>query len=248
MSQSNRSQRVPPHNLVAEEALLGALLLSRDAFADVVEIVEASHFYRPAHAAVFRAVSRLYGEGLPADAVTVAEALERSDAETFAAIGLDGLLGMQMNTPAMSNAASYAGIVRDTYLLRCLIAAGAEIVEAGYARPDDASKAVDWAESLIYRVSQDHTIDRTAVLSEMLLETLDDLEELYNRGDHITGTPTGHRDLDQLLCGLQPGSLYVVGGRPSMGKTSFALGMAAHVACASSGRCWCSRWRWPAAR
>ena len=210
---------------------MGALLLSRDAIADVVETVESVHFYRRAHAAVFDAVWRLYGEDLPADSVTVAEALERSDPEALAAVGgLDGLLGYQMNTPATSNAASYAVIVRDAYLLRCLISAGAEIVEAGYSRPEDALKTIDWAESLVYRVAQDHAIDRTAGLSEMLSETLDDLEELYNRGSDITGTPTGFRDLDKLLGGLQPSSLYVVGGRPSMGKTSFALGMASHAA------------------
>ena len=210
---------------------MGALLLSRDAIADVVETVESVHFYRRAHAAVFDAVWRLYGEDLPADSVTVAEALERSDPEALAAVGgLDGLLGYQMNTPATSNAASYAVIVRDAYLLRCLISAGAEIVEAGYSRPEDALKTIDWAESLVYRVAQDHSIDRTAGLSEMLEEALDDLEELYSRGSDITGTPTGFRDLDKLLGGLQPSSLYVVGGRPSMGKTSFALGMAAHAA------------------
>ena len=226
-----RSQRVPPHNLVAEEALLGALLLSRDATADVVETVKASHFYRGAHAAVFDVVYRLYGEDRPADAVTVAEALESTAPEALAAIGgLDGLLGFQMNTPATSNATSYAGIVRDNYLLRCLISAGGEMVEAGYARPEDALKTIDWAESLVYRLAQHHTVDKTAAISDLLLDTLDRLEERYRRGGAITGTPTGYRDLDKLLLGLQPSSLYVVGGRPSMGKTSFALGMASHAA------------------
>ncbi len=226
-----RSQRIPPHNLVAEEALLGALLLSRDAIADVVETVKASHFYRRAHAAVFDVVYRLYGEDQPADAVTVAAALESTDPEALAAVGgLGGLLGFQMNTPATSNAASYAGIVRDTYLLRCLISAGAEMVEAGYSRPEDALKTIDWAESLVYRLAQHHTVDKTASISDLLLETLDRLEDRYRRGGDITGTPTGYRDLDRLLLGLQPSSLYVVGGRPSMGKTSFALGMASHAA------------------
>ena len=226
-----RSQRVPPHNLVAEEALLGAMLLSRDAIADVVETVKASHFYRGAHARVFEVVYRLYGEDLPADAVTVAEALESTAPEALDAIGgINGLLGWQMNTPATSNAPSYACIVRDAYLLRCLISAAAEMMEAGYGRPEDALKTIDWAESLVYRLSQHHTVDKTAAISDLLMDTLDRLEERYNRGGDITGTPTGHRDLDKLLLGLQPSSLYVVGGRPSMGKTSFALGMASHTA------------------
>ena len=230
-SAAGRSQRVPPHNLVAEEALLGALLLSRDAIADVVETVKVSHFYRPAHAAVFEVVYRLYGEDQPVDVVTVAEVLDSTDPKALAAIGgLDGLLGLQMNTPATSNAASYAAIVRHNYLLRCLIAAGGEMVEAGYSRPEDAIKTIDWAESLVFGLAQHHTVDKTAAISDLLLDTLDRLEDRYNRGGDITGTPTGYRDVDKLLLGLQPSSLYVVGGRPSMGKTSFALGMASHAA------------------
>ncbi len=221
--------RVPPHNLVAEESLLGAMLLSRDAIADVLEIVTAEHFYRPAHARVFEAVHSLYSAGDPADAVTVAESLERND--TLEAIGgLDGLLSLQMNTPATSNAASYARIVRENHTLRRLIEVAGEIAELGYGRPDDVTKAVDWAENLMYQVAQGQVGDNTVQLSELLDGTLDRLEELYERGGTITGTATGYKDLDKLLSGLQPSSLYVVGGRPSMGKTSFALGIAAHAA------------------
>ena len=224
-----RDVRVPPHNLVAEESLLGAMLLSRDAIADVLEIVTAEHFYRPAHARVFEAVHSLYSAGDPADAVTVAESLERNG--TLEAIGgLDGLLSLQMNTPATSNAASYARIVRENHTLRRLIEVAGEIAELGYGRPDDVTKAVDWAENLMYQVAQGQVGDNTVQLSELLDGTLDRLEELYERGGTITGTATGYKDLDSLLSGLQPSSLYVVGGRPSMGKTSFALGMAAHAA------------------
>ena len=224
-----RDVRVPPHNLVAEESLLGAMLLSRDAIADALETVSAEHFYRPAHARVFEAVRDLYGAGDPADAVTVAEVLERSGSlETIG--GLDGLLSLQMNTPATSNAASYARIVHENHTLRRLIEVASEIAELGYGRPDDVTKAVDWAENLMYQVAQGQVGDNTVQLSELLDGTLDRLEELYEHGGAITGTETGYKDLDKLLSGLQPSSLYVVGGRPSMGKTSFALGMAAHAA------------------
>ena len=221
--------RVPPHNLVAEESLLGAMLLSRDAIADALETVSAEHFYRPAHARVFEAVRDLYGAGDPADAVTVAEVLERSG--SLEAIGgLDGLLSLQMNTPATSNAASYARIVHENHTLRRLIEVAGEIAELGYGRPDDVTKAVDWAENLMYQVAQGQVGDNTVQLSALLDGTLDRLEELYEHGGSITGTETGYKDLDKLLSGLQPSSLYVVGGRPSMGKTSFALGMASHAA------------------
>ena len=228
-AREQRDVRVPPHNLVAEESLLGAMLLSRDAIADALETVSAEHFYRPAHARVFEAVRDLYGAGDPADAVTVAEVLERNG--SLEAIGgLDGLLSLQMNTPATSNAASYARIVHENHTLRRLIEVASEIAELGYGRPDDVTKAVDWAENLMYQVAQGQVGDNTVQLSSLLDGTLDRLEELYERGGSITGTETGYKDLDKLLSGLQPSSLYVVGGRPSMGKTSFALGMASHAA------------------
>ena len=228
-SVGGRDIRVPPHNMVAEESLLGAMLLSRDAIADVLETVSVEHFYRPAHARVFEAIHDLYAAGNPADAVTVAEVLERND--TLEAIGgLDGLLSLQMNTPATSNAGSYARIVHENFTLRRLIGVAGEIAELGYSRPDDVTKAVDWAESLMYQVAQGQVGDNTMQLSELLDGALDRLEELYEHRGAVTGTATGYRDLDKLLSGLQPSSLYVVGGRPSMGKTSFALGMAAHAA------------------
>ena len=224
-----RDMRVPPHNLVAEESLLGAMLLSREAIADVVETVSAEHFYRPAHARIYEAVHGLYAAGDPADPVTVAEALERSGALESVG-GLEGLVSLQLNTPATSNAGSYARIVRENHLLRRLIEVAGEIAELGYSRPDDVTKAVDSAENLVYQVAQGQTGDNSVRVGDLLHGTLDRLEELYERGGGITGTPTGYSSLDQLLSGLQPSSLYVVGARPSMGKTSFALGMAAHAA------------------
>ena len=225
----SRPLRVPPHNLVAEESLLGAMLLSRDAIADVLETVTAEHFYRPAHARVFEAVHSLYSAGDPADPVTVSEVLER-DGALEAIGGLDGLLSLQMNTPATSNAASYARIVHENHTLRRMIEVASEIAEAGYGRPDDVTKAVDWAENLMYQVAQGQVGDNTMRLADLLDGTLDRFEELYDHRGAITGIETGYTDLDKLLSGLQPSSLYVVGARPSMGKTSFALGMAAYSA------------------
>ena len=227
--EEGRAMRVPPHNLMAEESLLGAMLLSREAIADVVETVSAEHFYRPAHARIYEAVHSLYAAGDPADPVTVAEALERGGALESVG-GLEGLVSLQLNTPATSNAGSYARIVHENHLLRRLIGVAGEIAELGYSRPEDVTKAVDWAENLVYQVAQGQAGDNSVRVGELLHGTLDRLEELYERGGSITGTPTGYSSLDKLLSGLQPSSLYVVGARPSMGKTSFALGMAAHAA------------------
>ncbi len=221
--------RLLPHNLVAEQSLLGAMLLSRGAIADVVETVTADHFYRPVHTHLYEAIHSLYAAGDPADPVTVSEVLERSG-HLEAVGGLEGLLSLQLETPATSNAGSYAKIVRENFILRKLIEAAGEIAELGYSRPDDVTKAVDWAENLVYQVAQGQTQDNSFKLGDLLHGTLDRLEELYARQGAITGTPTGYQKLDSLLSGLQPSSLYIVGARPSMGKTSFALGMAAHAA------------------
>ncbi len=224
-----RTHRVPPHNLEAEESLLGAMLLSRDAIADAVEHAQTEHFYRPAHAHVFDAVSTLYAAGDPADPVTVANELDRVGVLDSIG-GLDGLLSLQVNTPATSNAAKYARIVAERYTLRKLIETAGEIAEIGYSRPEDVTRAVDEAENMMFQVAQGRVADTMGEIRDLLDATLDRLEHLYELGAGITGTPTGFIDLDDLLSGLQPNSLIVVGARPAMGKTAFALNVAAHAA------------------
>jgi replicative DNA helicase len=221
--------RVPPHNLQAEESLLGAMLLSRDAIADAIEIVGPEDFYKPSHSHVFDAIVSLYGAGEPVDPVTVAEELDRAG---LAAVlgGAGHLAAMQASTPAIASASKYARIVHEHFVLRRLIAVASEIAEIGYSKPDDVTKAVDEAETLMYNVAQGRVSDSLGEMRDLLDASLDRLEQLYERGDSITGTPTGFTDLDDLLSGLQPSALIVVGARPAMGKTAFALGMAAHAA------------------
>ncbi len=226
---SNPAGRVPPHNLQAEESLLGAMLLSREAVAAAAELVTANDFYKPAHGHVYDAVSTLTARGEPVDPVTVADELRRADL-LDAIGGSSSLLSLQANTPATSNAARYATIVEEHALLRRLIGVAGEIAELGYGLPDDVTKTIDTAESMVYDLSQHRITDSTAELRDLLAETLGRIEEMYDRGDSITGTPTGYTDLDTLTAGLQPEALIVVGARPAMGKTAFALGMAAHAA------------------
>ncbi len=220
---------MPPHNLQAEESLLGAMLLSREAVAAAAELVTANDFYKPAHGHVYDAVSTLTARGEPVDPVTVADELRRADL-LDAIGGSSTLLSLQANTPATSNAARYATIVEEHALLRRLIGVAGEIAELGYGLPDDVTKTIDTAESMVYDLSQHRITDSTAELRDLLAETLGRIEEMYDRGDSITGTPTGYTDLDTLTAGLQPEALIVVGARPAMGKTAFALGMAAHAA------------------
>jgi replicative DNA helicase len=226
---SGSEMRVPPHNLQAEESLLGAMLLSRDAIAAAVETCGPEDFYKPAHGHVFDAVCSLYGQGEPADPVTVADELRRAD--LLDAIGGPAtLISLQANTPATTNAARYARIVEEHALLRRLIGVASEIAEMGYSLPDDISAAIDRAESMVFQVAERRVTDTLKPLHDLLADSLDRLEALYDRGEAITGVPTGYIDLDERLSGLQPSSLVIVGARPSMGKTALALGMASHAA------------------
>jgi replicative DNA helicase len=221
--------RVPPHNPDAERSLLGAMLLSRDAIATALETVRADDFHSPAHGHVFDAVAALYAAGEAVDPVTVAEELRR--AGLLEEIGGPAtLISLQATTPAVGSAARYAHIVEEHALLRRLIGVAGEIAEIGYGLPDDVTKAVDRAESLVFEVAQRRVTDSLAPIRDLLADNLDRLEQLYERGEAITGVPTGYTDLDELLSGLQGSALYVVGARPAMGKTAFALGMATHAA------------------
>lgn len=222
--------RVSPHNLEAEESLLGAMLLSKDAVVAATEVgVSAEDFYRPAHGHVYDAVTSLYGAGEPVDPVTVAEELSR--AGLLEAIGGPGVLvSLQARVPATSNAARYARIVEEHALLRRLIGVAGEIAELGYSLPNDVGMAVDRAEAMVFDVAQRRVTDSLSPIRELLDASLTRLEMLYERGDAITGIPSGYTDLDEVLSGLQPSSLVIVGARPAMGKTAFALGMAAHAA------------------
>jgi len=221
--------RVPPHNLEAEESLLGAMLLSKDAIADATQICGSDDFYKPAHGHIFEAITSLYARGEPADTTTVHDELIRMGVAEQVG-GTATLISLKTSTPATSNAARYARIVEEHALLRRLIGVAGEIAELGYNVPDDVADAVDQAEALVFDVAQRRVTDTLQPIRDLLSQSLDRLEALFERGESITGLPTGYHDLDERLAGLQPSNLLIVGARPGAGKTSFALGMAAHAA------------------
>ncbi len=193
------------------------MLLSRDAIASAIECCKAEDFYKPAHAHVFAAVCALYTRGEPADPVTVADELRRSG--VLEAVGEPSvLLSLQANTPSTANASHYARIVEEHALLRKLVAVAGEIAELGYGVPEDVSEAVDRAEAMIFEVAQRRLVDTMSPLRDLLAQSLDHLEALVERGETITGVPSGYTDLDERLAGLQESNLVVVGARPSMGK------------------------------
>ncbi|MCL5047724.1 MAG: replicative DNA helicase [Firmicutes bacterium] len=230
MGQSDLSTtRVPPYNLDAEESLLGAMLLSRDATAAALELCSAVDFYKPSHKLIFEAITSLYAKGDPADAITVAEELRRNNLLEEAG-GQAEIISLQAAVPAISSAPYYAKIVEENALLRRLIGVANEIADMGYSLPTDVAQALDKAESLVFNVAERRSTDTIVDLNELLSRSLDRLEELAGRTEAITGIPTGYIDLDEHLAGLQASNLVVVGARPSMGKTAFALGIAAHAA------------------
>lgn len=226
---SSSSARRIPHDLEAEASLLGAMLLSRDAIATALETCSESDFYKPVHATVFAAISSLYGRGDPSDPVTVADELRRAG-KLEEVGGAAFLVELQAATPTISNVARYARIVEEHALLRRLISVAQGVADLAYEIPEDVTAALDQAETMVFEVAQRKQSDTTVPLKDLLGQALDNLEALYDRGEAITGLPTGYHDLDERLSGLQPSNLLIVGARPGMGKTSFALGLAAHAA------------------
>ncbi|MEC9033965.1 MAG: replicative DNA helicase [Actinomycetota bacterium] len=221
--------RIPPQALDVEAALLGTMLLSRDAIADALQIVEPSHFYKPSHIHVFEAICDLYGAGEPADVNTVGDSLNRRGyLEKMG--GKSFLLELQAGSPSVTSAARYAKIVTEHATLRTLIGVGNEITEIGYSQPDDVVKAVDEAENLVFQVSQRRTTESMERIGPLLQGNLDRLEALADSTKDVIGTPTGFRDFDNLLSGLQDNSLIIVGGRPATGKTAFGLNIATNIA------------------
>jgi replicative DNA helicase len=212
--------RIPPHNLDAEASLIGAMLLRSDAVLTATEVLGSlgsAAFFKPAHGLVYDAIIGLAASAQAVDAVTVSEELRRAGVLEQVG-GLAALVELTNSTPAISNAGQYAKIVEETAMLRRLITTAGEIAELGYAGHDDVLVSIDRAEQLMYSVAQNRVTDSTHPLGDMLHQTLDHLEALYQRGDSITGLPTGYNDLDELLSGLQPSTLNVIGARPAMGK------------------------------
>jgi replicative DNA helicase len=190
--------------------------------------VETDDFYKPAHAHVYDAVLSLYGQGEPADPVTVAEELRRADLLEFVG-GRAALLRIQANTPASANAGHYARIVNELALLRRLIGVAGDIAEMGYDTPDDVTETLDRAESLVFEVAERRVSESMVGIHDALQDTIDNLESRYDDPSDLVGVPTGYTEVDRVLYGLQPSNLVIVAARPGMGKTSLALGVARNV-------------------
>lgn len=223
------AQRVPPHNLEAEQALLGAMFLSREAAENALSLVAAEDFYRPAHSKIFSAIDHLYNHNVPVDHVSVADRLNATG-ELDQVGGKSYLLDVTQVVPTAANASRYADIVKRTSVLRDLIRAATEIVAMGYEAPDDLREVVEESERLIFNVTNKRISSNFKRIDDLLKASFTELEELFGRGEHVTGVPTGFKDLDKLLAGLHRGDLIILAARPAVGKTAFALNMAVNAA------------------
>jgi replicative DNA helicase len=218
-------ERTPPHDLAAEQCVLGGMLMSKDAISDVMEVIRPADHYRPAHQIIHEAILELYGRGEPADAVTVSDLLSKRG-ELGRVGGAPYLHTLVASVPTAANAGYYARIVRERAILRRLVAAGTRIVQLGYAGDGDADALVDRAEAEIYGVTERRVSEDYLPLSEIMPGTLDEIEAAGSRGGLMTGVPTGFADLDALTNGLHPGQMIVIAARPAIGKSTLALDLA----------------------
>uniref|UniRef100_UPI000DD3D745 replicative DNA helicase n=1 Tax=Kribbella monticola TaxID=2185285 RepID=UPI000DD3D745 len=209
--------RTPPQDLAAEQCVLGAMMLSKDAIADVIETLRGTDFYRPAHEIVFDAITDLYARGEPADAITVAAELTKRGEMTRIG-GAPYVHTLVASVPLAANAGYYAHIVREKAILRRLVEAGTKIVQIGYAGEGEVDDVVDQAQAEIYSVTEKRTTEDYAPLKDIMEGALDEIEAIDSRGDAMVGVPTGFTDLDELTNGLHPGQMIIVAARPAMGK------------------------------
>jgi replicative DNA helicase len=223
--------RVPPQNLDAERAVLGGVLLDPEAATRAVEIVSPEAFYRPAHGRIFRAMLSLFTRREPIDVMTLSEELGKAG-DLEAVGGIAALTDLVDSTPSAANIEHYARIVLDKYILRQLIRASTEIAEDAFAADREADAILDASEQKIFKISESRVSQGFIHIKEILKERFDEIQRVHETRESVTGLPTGFVDLDAYTAGFHPSDLVIVAGRPSMGKTSFALNIAQHVAIA----------------
>jgi replicative DNA helicase len=226
--------RVPPHSIEAEQSVLGGLLLDNAAFEKLTDLLNEHDFYRHDHRLIWQHISRLVNLSRPADVVTVNESLVSMNKAEEAG-GLAYLNALAHNTPSAANIRRYAEIVRERSMLRKLVAVADDIADMAFnPQGKEARQLLDEAESRVFKIAQEGARNSVGFqeIQPLLSQVVERIDELYHRegGSDITGIPTGFTDLDRMTSGLQPGDLVIVAGRPSMGKTAFAMNVAEHVA------------------
>ncbi len=224
--------KVPPHSIEAEQAVLGGLMLENSAWDQIADVVTEDDFYRRDHRLIFRAITELAARSTPFDVITLSEQLAGIN-ELDNAGGLSYLGGLAKNTPTAANIKAYATIVRERSILRQLIRTGTEIADNAF-NPEgrDSAELLDHCEKLVFEIAERGARGKRGFVSikDLLVKAVDRIETLFQLDNPITGIPTGFNDFDEMTSGLQKSDLIIVAGRPSMGKTTFAMNLAEHAA------------------
>jgi replicative DNA helicase len=219
------TSKIPPHSLEAERAVLGAILLERESLPKAIELLKPADFYKEGHRKIFDATLALFERNEPVDLLTVSEELKRR-ATLEEVGGAAALASLVEEAATAAHLLSYGAIVREKALLRDLIRIATEIIGQSYEARDDVDKLLDDAERLIFQISERRMQGSAFPVRAILKDTFEHIEKLYDRKEHITGLATGFDDLDRMTSGFQPSDFIIIAGRPSMGKTAFALNIA----------------------
>ena len=226
---SEMIQRIPPNNIEAEQSVLGAMLLDKEAISTATEFISGEDFYREAHKEIFEAIVDIYNKGEPVDLITLTEKLKTRN--TLEAVGgITFLTNLMDAVPTTHNVKYYAKIVEDKSLLRKLIKSSNEIIQKSYQAEEDIGEIIDDAEKGIFNISLNRSTQGFVHLKNILNANFDRIEQLYLNKGKITGVPTGFHDLDNKLSGLQKSDLILIAARPSMGKSSFMMNIVQHAA------------------
>ncbi len=222
-------QRIPPHNLEAEESLLGSLLIDKDALLKMVDLVRSDDFYKEIHGIIFEAMLDLWGKREPIDLLSLGNRLEeKKQLETVG--GRSYLISLSTMVPTASHVAHYASIVQKKATLRRLISAASDITQLGFDEEKEVTTILDKAEQRLFSISQKYLKQAFVPIREVLSDAFERIDELHSQKGKLRGIPTGYTQLDNLLAGLQRSDLVILAARPSLGKTSLALDIARHVA------------------
>jgi replicative DNA helicase len=221
--------RTPPHNLEAEQSVLGSILLDNEVYASIEGMLSAEHFYKEGHRKIYRAMERLFRRGEPLDLVTLTEEL-RQTGELEAIGNVPYLIGLADSVPTAAYADNYARIVREKAVLRELISASGAIMQSAYDQAMPLEQILDKAEASIFELSSTKRTHAFTGMTALVHDTFEHIQELFNNPDPVSGLRTGFKELDVMTAGLQPSALNVLAARPSMGKTAFALTIAQNAA------------------
>ncbi|PIS33785.1 MAG: replicative DNA helicase [Candidatus Omnitrophica bacterium CG08_land_8_20_14_0_20_41_16] len=228
MPNESQIEKVPPQNLEAEMAVLGSMLLDEEAIAATVEKLDRNFFYKDSHQKIFQAISDLYAANKAVDLITLTDALKR-DGIIDAVGGASYLTSLVNAVPSAANIEHYVNIVKEKSVLRALINNGTKIISLCYESEGNIDEVVDNAERLIFEISERRVQGSYLHIKEIISDTIETIDVLYRKKTHITGIPTGYIDFDIKTAGLQNSDLIVIAGRPSMGKSAFALGIVEHA-------------------